>query len=296
MNGLLRAFATGPDRPLIADQGRIDTLFRSYRMRVMLAITVGYAFAYTCRLALSVVKKPLIDAGIFSPTDLGLIGSALFYSYALGKLVNGFLADHANIKRLLRVRRPGVRADQHRHGFLDGALGVGRALGAERLVPGLRRAVRRRLARAVVQQPRARPLLRHLEHGAFDRRRADFRRVGAFVGCVRLARRASGARVCCASRRPRRSISLHAGPAAHAGPADGRRLAQRSLRGLEAAHDAPRGSVLRQQLSILAIPAIWVLAVSSALDLRDALRDQQLGRALPAGERAATRWSRPAAS
>ena len=63
-----------------------------------MAITLGYALAYTCRLALSVVKKPLIDAGIFSPQDLGLIGSALFYSYAFGKLVNGFLADHANIK------------------------------------------------------------------------------------------------------------------------------------------------------------------------------------------------------
>ena len=32
---------------------------------IMLAITLGYGFAYTCRLALSVVKKPLIDAGIF---------------------------------------------------------------------------------------------------------------------------------------------------------------------------------------------------------------------------------------
>jgi MFS family permease len=63
-----------------------------------IAITIGYAFAYTCRLALSVVKKPLIDEGIFSPQDLGLIGSALFYSYAFGKLVNGFLADHANMK------------------------------------------------------------------------------------------------------------------------------------------------------------------------------------------------------
>src|SRR5205085_5963534 len=29
---------------------------------------------------------------------LGIIGSALFYSYAFGKLVNGFLADHANMK------------------------------------------------------------------------------------------------------------------------------------------------------------------------------------------------------
>ncbi|MGD9597215.1 MAG: MFS transporter [Steroidobacteraceae bacterium] len=98
MNALLRAFATGTDREPLADTARIDALYRRHRLRVMIAITLGYGLVYTCRLALSVVKKPLIDAGIFSPTDLGLIGSALFYTYAVGKLVNGFLADHANMK------------------------------------------------------------------------------------------------------------------------------------------------------------------------------------------------------
>jgi OPA family sugar phosphate sensor protein UhpC-like MFS transporter len=44
------------------------------------------------------VKKPLIDGGIFTPVELGIIGSALFYSYAFGKLTNGFLADHMNLK------------------------------------------------------------------------------------------------------------------------------------------------------------------------------------------------------
>ena len=67
----------------------------------MLAITLGYGLIYTCRLALGVVKKPIIDAGIFTPAELGLIGSALFYTYAIGKLTNGFLADHANMKRFL---------------------------------------------------------------------------------------------------------------------------------------------------------------------------------------------------
>ena len=98
MRKLLAAFAAGPAAPRISEPGRIDALFRRHRLRVLAAITLGYALAYTCRLALSVVKKPLIDEGIFSPQDLGLIGSALFYSYAFGKLVNGFLADHANIK------------------------------------------------------------------------------------------------------------------------------------------------------------------------------------------------------
>lgn len=65
---------------------------------MLVAITLGYGIAYTCRLALSVVKKPVIDAGIFTPIELGLIGAALFYTYAIGKLVNGFLSDHANMK------------------------------------------------------------------------------------------------------------------------------------------------------------------------------------------------------
>jgi OPA family sugar phosphate sensor protein UhpC-like MFS transporter len=64
----------------------------------MLAITIGYGLVYTCRLALSMVKKPLIDGGIFTPVELGIIGSALFYTYAFGKLTNGFLADHMNLK------------------------------------------------------------------------------------------------------------------------------------------------------------------------------------------------------
>lgn len=101
MNALLRSFATGGDAPRIEQQSEIDRLFRRNRIRVMLAITIGYGLIYMCRLAIGVVKKPLIDQGIFTPTELGTIGSALFYTYALGKLTNGFLADHANARRFL---------------------------------------------------------------------------------------------------------------------------------------------------------------------------------------------------
>ena len=93
-----RFLATGADKPLIEDQGVIDRLYKRHRVRIMLAITIGYGLAYTCRLALSMVKKPLIDGGIFTPEELGIIGSALFYTYAFAKLTNGFLADHANLK------------------------------------------------------------------------------------------------------------------------------------------------------------------------------------------------------
>ncbi|HEX9971397.1 MAG TPA: MFS transporter [bacterium] len=94
-----RFWQMGKDKPLIQDQTEIDRLYRRNRISIMLAITLGYGFGYTCRLALSVVKKPLIDSGIFSANDLGMIGSAFFYTYAFGRLTNGFLADHANVKR-----------------------------------------------------------------------------------------------------------------------------------------------------------------------------------------------------
>lgn len=103
MKALTSIFAPGPDATPLTDQGEIDTLYRRHRFRIMVAITLGYGLVYTCRLALGVVKKPLIDQGIFTPTELGLIGSALFYAYAFGKLTNGFLADHANIKRFFAL-------------------------------------------------------------------------------------------------------------------------------------------------------------------------------------------------
>ena len=103
MAQLLRFFATGEEQPRLTDQREIDRQYRRNRLSVMLAITLGYGLAYTCRLGLSVVKKPLIDSGLMSASDLGLIGSALLYAYALGKLTNGFLSDHANIKRFFAV-------------------------------------------------------------------------------------------------------------------------------------------------------------------------------------------------
>ena len=99
MKTILKFFAAGEEAPLIEDQVLVNSLYKKYRLQVMLAITVGYGVVYTCRLALSVVKKPLIDGEVFSAEELGIIGSAIFYTYAFGKLTNGFLADHSNIKR-----------------------------------------------------------------------------------------------------------------------------------------------------------------------------------------------------
>ena len=98
-----RFFAIGTYLPVIQDEVEVDSLYKKYRMSVILAATLGYGFAYPLRLAMSIVKKPLLDAEIFTASELGMIGSALFYVYAVAKLTNGFLADHANIRRFFAV-------------------------------------------------------------------------------------------------------------------------------------------------------------------------------------------------
>src|SRR3546814_11126612 len=91
MSGLLSFFARGAEAPSITDQAEIDRLYRRHRFRVMVAITLGYGLIYTCRLELGVVKKTLIAQGIFTPVELGSIGSALFYPYQICNLPHGFL-------------------------------------------------------------------------------------------------------------------------------------------------------------------------------------------------------------
>ena len=75
--------------------------YKRYRMQTFVAATLGYALYYVCRLSMGVMKQPLIDAGLLSATQLGVVGACLYWTYAVGKLVNGFLADGSNIRRFM---------------------------------------------------------------------------------------------------------------------------------------------------------------------------------------------------
>lgn len=103
MNRFIKWFATGPDAPPISDPAKIDAIFSKRRLRVFVWLVLGYGFFYTCRLSLSVAKKPMLDEGILSVEQMGIIGSLLLYVYAFGKFFNGFLADRANIRHFMSV-------------------------------------------------------------------------------------------------------------------------------------------------------------------------------------------------
>ncbi len=102
LNSIPGFFRTGPDRPVFThDTGIIDRLYSRKRLSVFISVTLGYGLFYTTRINLSVVKKPLLDAGIMNATQMGLMGSALLLVYSVGKFLNGFLADRCNIARFM---------------------------------------------------------------------------------------------------------------------------------------------------------------------------------------------------
>ena len=74
---------------------------KRFQWSTFLAATLGYGMYYVCRLSLNVVKKPIVDEGVFSETELGIIGAVLFFTYAVGKFMNGFLADRSNINHFM---------------------------------------------------------------------------------------------------------------------------------------------------------------------------------------------------
>lgn len=80
---------------------RIDSTYKKVRRSTFLGVTIGYSLYYVCRMSLSVVKQPLIDGGVLTAGELGLIGSGLLLIYAFGKFINGFIADYCNIRRFM---------------------------------------------------------------------------------------------------------------------------------------------------------------------------------------------------
>ena len=83
------------------DEASRDKYYRRLRLQAFVAATLGYSLYYVCRTSLNVMKKPILDSGSLDASQLGVIGSALLFAYAVGKFVNGFIADYCNIKRFM---------------------------------------------------------------------------------------------------------------------------------------------------------------------------------------------------
>ncbi len=125
---LISHFRISRPAPEKLPEEEVDAAYKRYRTRTFWGVTAAYTLYYVCRMTLGVVKQPLIDGGVLSASQLGIIGSAFYFVYAVGKFTNGFIADYCNIRRFMAAGL-GVSALINLAlgvlGLLHGPLGIG---------------------------------------------------------------------------------------------------------------------------------------------------------------------------
>lgn len=108
-------------------EAKVHSRYITLRRQTFWATVIAYSLYYVCRMSLSVVKQPIIDSGVLTPGELGLIGSAFLFVYAAGKFTNGFIADYCNIRRFMATGllvSSVINLLMGISGLLDGAEGV----------------------------------------------------------------------------------------------------------------------------------------------------------------------------
>lgn len=100
---MIKYFKKSAPTSITKTESEQQSYYKKLKWQVFISATLGYGLYYVCRLSLNVIKKPIVDAGVLTESELGIIGSTLFFAYAIGKFTNGFLADHSNIKRFMSI-------------------------------------------------------------------------------------------------------------------------------------------------------------------------------------------------
>ena len=98
---MIKYFKKSAPVSIIKSEAEQKSYYKKLKWQVFISATLGYGLYYVCRLSLNVIKKPIVDAGVLTESELGIIGSTLFFAYAIGKFTNGFISDHSNIRRFM---------------------------------------------------------------------------------------------------------------------------------------------------------------------------------------------------
>lgn len=74
---------------------------KKWQCKVFILCWAAYASAYLCRTNLSIALPGMMDAFEWNKTSAGLIGSAFFWAYAIGQLVNGYIGDKIQTRKFI---------------------------------------------------------------------------------------------------------------------------------------------------------------------------------------------------
>lgn len=91
-----------------------------WKTRIFIFAWIGYALFYLCRANFSIAIPLIINDLGFSRTELGMVGSALFISYAFGQVINGQLGDLFGARKIVTIGIIGSALATLFFGFVGG--------------------------------------------------------------------------------------------------------------------------------------------------------------------------------
>lgn len=96
--GLINFFKEPAPKEVTKSKEEISRDYKYFQRRLMYSLYIGYVVSYIGRKNLSVAMPTLCKSLHVTKTDLGILGSTFYVTYAVGKMVNGMLADKSNVR------------------------------------------------------------------------------------------------------------------------------------------------------------------------------------------------------
>lgn len=87
----------------ITDQEEVSKKYKYWRIRILYAMFIGYAFYYFTRKSFTFAMPGLVEDLGFEKTDLGLLGSIFAISYGLSKFASGIISDKSNPRYFMAI-------------------------------------------------------------------------------------------------------------------------------------------------------------------------------------------------
>lgn len=94
-------FKAPPILPVTEEKEVIDKKYKKYRIDVFSASFIGYTVFHLTKKNIGPALPAIQEEFGYSNLQLGLLGSALYFTYAFGKFINGMIADKADAKKFM---------------------------------------------------------------------------------------------------------------------------------------------------------------------------------------------------
>lgn len=90
-----------PKEPIAAE--KVDSTYKSMRIKVFLGAFLGYAGYYLVRKNLSLAAPAMVSAGYLDNAGVGLAASAVAIAYAFSKFIMGTVSDRSDARKFLCI-------------------------------------------------------------------------------------------------------------------------------------------------------------------------------------------------